>query len=69
MGGKFFIRRYIRDSQGIYVPDGSERSLEDDFGFLRYKSLSGMNSRGQQSGVYVEDYSDGTSSRVFVSSI
>lgn len=68
MGGKFFIRRYIRDSQGIYVPDGSERSLEDDFGFLRYKSLSGINSRGQQSGVYVEDYSDGTSSRVFVSS-
>lgn len=65
---KFYISRYVKNSAGVYVVDGSVKSLEDDFGFVRYKSMTGINSRGKQKGVYVETYAESNSARVYFAS-
>lgn len=65
---KFYIQRYTKNSQGkSWVKDGAERSLEDDFGFCRYKSLSNLNGYGKPKGVYTETYAEGNSARVWFS--
>lgn len=64
---KFYIQRYAQASNGAYVRDGKERSLEDDFGFCRYKSMTGINARGKQKGFYVETYTEANSARVWFS--
>lgn len=64
---KFYITRYLRNSEtGVWGVDGKRRSLEDDFGYLRYKSMTGINSLGKQKGVYTESYPEADSLRVFV---
>lgn len=64
---KFYIQRYVRNEQtGAWSSDGVAKSLEDDFGFVRYKSMSGINSLGKQKGVYTESYPEADSLRVFV---
>lgn len=65
---KFSISRYIKNSVGSYVIDGSTKSLEDDFGCIRYKSMTGINSRGKQKGLYVETYAESNSARVYFAS-
>lgn len=65
---KFYLQRYKRNEDGVYVMDGVERSLEEDFGFVRYKSITGLNSRGKQKMVYTETYPESDSLRAFVSS-
>lgn len=61
----FYIRRY-RKNDGSYVAmDDKDLSLEEDFGFIRYKSMTGINSRGKQKGVYVETYAESNSARVW----
>lgn len=64
---KFHIQRYIKAGNGLFVKDGEQASLEDDFGFVRYKSMTGLNSRGKQKGVYVETYAEADSARVWFS--
>lgn len=65
---KFHMTRYLRDeSTGGWSADGAVRSLEDDFGFIRYKSLTGINAFGKQKGVYTESYAESDSLRVFIS--
>ena len=65
--GKFHIARYVIDeATGAYVADGAVRSLEDDFGFCRYKSITGINAIGKQKGVYTESYPESDSLRVYV---
>lgn len=61
----FYIQRYVRDEQGVYVADGEERSLERDFGYCRYKSLKGFNARGKQKSLYVETYAENNAARVW----
>jgi len=63
----YYLRRYNLSSSGAYTPDGSERDLEKDFGYIRYGSLSGLNSRGSQSGVYTESYAESSSLRIYLS--
>lgn len=66
---KFYLTRYsFNEDRGVFVVDGGRKSLEDDFGFIRYKSISGINSRGKQKGVYVETYAEGEGSRVYFTS-
>lgn len=62
---KFHIQRYVRTDEGLFVKDGDVRSLEDDFGHVRYKSMTGLNSRGKQKGVYAETYAEAGSARVW----
>jgi len=64
---KFHIQRYLRNEQtGAWAADGVAKSLEDDFGYLRYKSMSGINSIGKQKGIYTESYPEADSLRVYV---
>lgn len=64
---KFYISKYIRDSDdGVWKLNGVRKSLEDDFGHCRYKSMSGLNSRGKQKGVYTESYPESNALRVHV---
>ena len=51
--GKFYIRRYRLNDGKVEDLDGKDLSLEDDFGHVFYKSLTGVNSRGEQKGLYV----------------
>lgn len=63
---KFYIQRYARNAEtGVWGKDGSERSLEDDFGFCRYKSLSNVNAYGKPKSVYTETYAESNSARVW----
>lgn len=63
---KFYMQRYILDgTTGAYVADGEARSLEDDFGNIRYKSITGLNSIGKQKGVYTESYPESDSERTY----
>ncbi len=62
---KFYIQKYKRNSSGSWVADGTKKSLEDDFGFCRYLSLSGMNARGKQKNVYEETYVESDAARVW----
>lgn len=64
--GKFYIGRYVKDANGKWVADGDMKSLEDDFGFVRYKAMSGLNSRGKQKAVYTESYAESNSLRVYI---
>lgn len=64
---KFYIRRY-RKRDGVYVSlDDREMSLEDDFGFVRYKSMSGLNAVGKIKSVYTETYAEREDARVYMS--
>lgn len=63
---KFYLQRYLRDATGAYKEDGAQRSLEDDFGYIRYKSMTGINSIGKQKGVYSESYPESDAVRVWV---
>ena len=64
---KFYIQRYTKSAQGAWVGDGTPKSLEDDFGgVIRYKSMTGLNSKGKQKGVYTESYAETDALRVFV---
>lgn len=65
---KFYIRRYRIVSGKSQDLDGKDLSLEDDFGHVFYKSLTGINSRGEQKGLYVETYPESDSARVWLSS-
>ena len=66
-GGDFKIKRY-RKSNGKYVAmDASALSLEDDFGFIRYKAMSGLNSIGKNKSVYVETYAESEDARIYMS--
>lgn len=62
---KFHIQRYTKSGNGLFVKDGEQASLEDDFGFVRYKSMTGLNSRGKQKGVYAETYAEADTARVW----
>lgn len=64
---EYSISRYVWDG-GLYRSlDVSPLDIDSDFGFIRCKSVSGLNSRGKQSSVYVESYADSPSSRVYIS--
>lgn len=65
---KFYIRRYVIGDGKSQDLDGKDLSLEDDFGHVFYKSLTGINSRGEQKGLYVETYPESDSARVWLSS-
>lgn len=65
---KFYIRRYKLSDGKMQDLDGKDLSLEDDFGYVFYKSLTGINSRGEQKGLYVETYPESDSARVWLSS-
>lgn len=67
--GKFYIRRYRPSDGKAQDLDGKDLSLEDDFGHVFYKSLTGVNSRGEQKGLYVETYPESDSARVWLSSV
>ena len=58
---KFYIRRYRHGDGKAQDLDGKDLSLEDDFGHVFYKSLTGVNSRGEQKGLYVETYPESDS--------
>lgn len=63
---KFYISKVTRDADtGVYSLSETV-SLEDDFGYCRYKSLSGMNNRGAQKGVYSESYPESNAQRVYI---
>lgn len=64
-GKKFYIERYIRGESGVYVQDGKRMSLEDDFGYVRYKSISNINALGKLKSVYTETYPESRSVRVW----
>lgn len=64
---KFYIRRYVISDSKAQDLDGKDLSLEDDFGHVFYKSLTGVNSRGEQKGLYVETYPESDSARVWLS--
>lgn len=65
---KFHLAKYLKDeTSGVWSKDGDTKSLEDDFGFCRYKSMTGINAFGKQKGVYTESYAEADSLRVFVS--
>lgn len=62
---KFYIQRYTKSAQGAWESDGTPKSLEDDFGgVIRYKSMTGLNSKGKQKGVYTESYAETDALRV-----
>lgn len=61
----FLLIKYVRLKSGAWG-SGDVRNLEKDFGFCRYKSLSGLNAVGSPKGVYTEDYVDGSSLRVWL---
>lgn len=64
---KFYIQRYTKSAQGAWASDGTPKSLEDDFGgVIRYKSMTGLNSKGKQKGVYTESYAETDTLRVFI---
>lgn len=64
---KFYIQRFVYDSErGAWKADGVAKSLEDDFGAVRYKSITGINSVGKQKAVYSESYPEADSLRVYV---
>ena len=64
---KFYIRRY-KKKDGVYVAlDEKDTSLEGDYGFIRYKAMTGLNAIGKQKGVYVESYPEANSARVYIS--
>lgn len=65
MSEKYYIRRYKREG-ALYVPDGSARSLEDDFGYCRYKSITNMNVFGAPKMVYEESFVENPSSNVWL---
>ena len=65
---KFYIRRYRLSDGKAQDLDGKDLSLEDDFGHVFYKSLTGVNSRGEQKGLYVETFPESDSARVWLSS-
>lgn len=67
--GKFYIRRYMLNDGKVEDLDGKDLSLEDDFGHVFYKSLTGVNSRGEQKGLYVETYPECDSARIWLSSV
>ena len=67
--GKFYIRRYRLNDGKVEDLDGKDLSLEDDFGHVFYKSLTGVNSRGEQKGLYVETYPECDSARIWLSSV
>ncbi len=62
---KFYIQKYKRNESGAWEADGAKKSLEDDFGYCRYLSLSGMNARGKQKNLYTETYAESDSARVW----
>lgn len=63
---KFHISKVTRDAAtGVYSLSPSV-SLEDDFGYCRYKSMSGLNKRGAQKGVYSESYPESNAVRVYI---
>ena len=67
---KFYISRYLKSEDGPWVLYGVRKSLEDDFGgCIRYKSLSGLNSKGKQKKIYTESFVESDSLRVYVSPV
>lgn len=54
---KFYIQKATRSTDGTWAL-GDKKSLEDDFGYCRYMSLSNANSRGKQKGLYSETYAE-----------
>ena len=67
---KFYISRYLKSEDGPWVLHGVRKSLEDDFGgCIRYKSVSGLNSKGKQKKVYTESFVESDSLRVYVSPV
>lgn len=65
----FYIQGYTRNANGVFVVDGVRYSVEKDFGYCRYKSMSGLNSRGKQKGLYVETYAESESARVWFADV
>lgn len=67
---KFYISRYLKSEDGPWVLYGVRKSLEDDFGgCIRYKSLSGLNSKGKQKKIYTESFVESDSLRVYASPV
>ena len=62
---EFKIQRYEKNADGIYVSQGAVKDLENDFGFIRYKSLSGINSRGEIKTCYEESYPESEAIRLY----
>ena len=63
----FTLMKYARkEDGGAYVLSGVSELESGDFGFCRYKSITGLNSRGRQKAVYSEEYADASSVRVYV---
>ena len=62
---KFYIQKYKRNESGAWEAVDEKKSIEDDFGYCRYLSLSGMNARGKQKNLYTETYAESDSARVW----
>lgn len=63
---EFIFDRYISDADVHVLRLESSRSLEKDFGGLRYMSFSGLNGLGARKDVYVESYPESDAARVWL---
>jgi hypothetical protein len=66
---EFIFQRYVKDTdRGCFVMESS-KSLDVDFGGLRYMSFSGLNGLGARKDVYVENYPESDAARVWLGSV
>lgn len=65
MSEKYYIRRFVQ-SGGVHIADGSAKSLEDDFGFCRYKSITNMNVFGAPKMSYEEAFVEDIGCKVWL---
>lgn len=61
----FWMRRYLRNSSGLYVADGESKDLELDFAGLRYKQITGLVGYGSPR-VYSESYIEDSGVDVYI---
>lgn len=63
---EFIFERYVTDADTHVLSLESSKSLEKDFGGLRYMSFSGLNGYGARKDVYVESYPESDAARVWL---
>lgn len=68
MSEKYYIRRFVQ-SGGLYIADGDAKSIEDDFGYCRYKSITNMNVFGAPKMCYEETFVEDIGSKVWLGSV
>ena len=66
---EFIFERYVSDAGTHVLRLDASRSLEKDFGGLRYMGFSGLNGFGARKDVYVESYPESDAARVWLGDV